>query len=268
MNLRYLATIKWKHDRSTKTVVAAAVFLLLAFGMGFAPVEPAPLRILLLGDSITQGTKAEYTYRYFLWRDLVDTGIQFDFIGSSKNNYDGNPDWPGHKGRSFDSDHEGHGGWTADEILEGRDKKKNSLPRWLNRYTPDVALVHIGTNDVGRLQDTSTTEEEIRRIIVELRKDNPEVIILLAKLIPLQPRHWDNEKIKELNERIGEIGIEMNTPSSPMIIVDQYTGFSAQRDLLDGVHPNRRGQKKMASRWFAALRPVIDDRLAHRVPGV
>lgn len=39
MNLRRLATTKWKRDPfpATTTIALAALFLLLVFGMGFAP---------------------------------------------------------------------------------------------------------------------------------------------------------------------------------------------------------------------------------------
>ena len=41
-----------------------------------------PVRILPLGDSITQSDKTYSSYRYYLWIKLIDAGIKFDYVGS------------------------------------------------------------------------------------------------------------------------------------------------------------------------------------------
>jgi uncharacterized repeat protein (TIGR01451 family) len=129
------------------------------------------VRILLLGDSITRGTNTYPSYRHPLWIKLVGSGRDFDFVGSQNSIGDGNPVFPDYKGQSFDSDHEGHSGWRADEIVAG-------LPKWLESYTPDIVLLHIGTNDVFDDQSTQSTVNEIMQIIDVLRADNPSVKIL------------------------------------------------------------------------------------------
>ena len=84
--------------------------------------KPAVLRILPLGNSITQGKFDLRSYRYALWKKLTDEGILFDFIGSMRTNHKGSPKWPKYKGKSFDTDHEGHWGWRVDEILAKQPK--------------------------------------------------------------------------------------------------------------------------------------------------
>jgi hypothetical protein len=50
----------------------------------------------------------------------------------------------------------------------------------------------------------------------------------------------------------------MSTTASPVVVVDQWTGFSATSDTKDGVHPNdSTGSQKMADAWFAALEPLF-----------
>jgi len=64
-------------------------------------------------------------------------------------------------GLNFDQDHEGHWGWRTDEILNGR-LAAGSLTEWLDYYTPDVVLIHLGTNDVYQNQSTTSTVEEVK----------------------------------------------------------------------------------------------------------
>lgn len=219
--------------------------------------EDGPLRILPLGDSITSSDEDHLSYRYNLWIKLTDSGIDFDFVGSLDSNVRGNPAWPDHDGRAFDRDHEGHWGWGVDQILGGVPHKPNDkLSEWLKGYTPDIVLLHMGTNDADRHQTTSSTVYELKQVIRLLQADNPNVTVLLAKLIPMSDVKV-NARIDELNSRIDDIAAEMTTAASPVIVVDQNSGFDADADTYDGVHPNESGEEKMASRWFEALQGVM-----------
>lgn len=215
----------------------------------------SPIRILPLGNSITQSNNTHYSYRYNLWKKLIDGGHHFDFVGSLNSNFGGNPDWPLYQGKNFDQDHEGHWGWRADQILQ-------NLPEWQNNYTADIALLHIGSQDCAQNNSIESTVGEIKQIIDTLRNSNPKVMILLAKLIP-----WNdpaiNNMINDLNSQMDHIAAEKTTSASPVIIVDQNTGFDNVNDTFDGIHPNESGEEKMAANWYAA----IDSLLKHRTSG-
>jgi hypothetical protein len=215
-----------------------------------------PLRILPLGNSITQADRYRRSYRYNLWLKLIDAGIDFDLVGSINSNHKGNPIWPDYKGHSFDSDHEGHYGWRADEIVNGAGGKSNKLSEWLKDYTPDIVLMHLGTNDICQHQDSSTTADELKQIIEVLRADNPNVIILLSNLIPIRDRIL-NVLVVDFNIRINTIAKEMDTMDSPVFVVDQYGGFDAELDSYDKLHPNERGEEKMASKWFQSMQEIL-----------
>ena len=55
----------------------------------------------------------------------------------------------------FDPDHDGRGGWTTDEIVNGRfplfpaNDKLGGPDGWLETQNPNIVLLHIGTNDIG-----------------------------------------------------------------------------------------------------------------------
>jgi lysophospholipase L1-like esterase len=207
------------------------------------------ITVLPLGDSITSGNGKHITYRYPLWVKFIDSGfnfdgIHFDLVGSQNSKHNGNRVWPEHRGHSFDHDHEGHPGWRAEQILA-------ILPTWLKGYTPDIVLLHIGTNDVMANQSTLSTTNEIEQIITVLRADNPRVIVLLAKIIPNRDLIL-NQRIIELNQQIDSIAVSKSTVESPVVIVDQNLGFNVTEDTDDGVHPNRTGAEKIAQKWFEA----------------
>lgn len=208
---------------------------------------PRQWRVMPIGDSITQANTMTDSYRRPLWRDLADVGFDVDFVGSLNTNFDGptpNPD--------FDLDHEGHWGWRADQFLAA-----DRLPQWALAQQPDVALIHLGTNDVRVGQDTASTIDELRQIIEILRGVNPGVVVFLARVIPsTQP--WASG-LESLNSEIPNLVASMDTAASPVLIVDQFAGFDASIDTYDGVHPNLAGETKMAAKWFAALAPQLNE---------
>jgi hypothetical protein len=73
-------------------------------------------KILPLGASRVEGARPEYeSFRYELWKDLIDGGWTFDYIGTQSDN----ASYPPFDNETFDIDHEGRGGWTSGQISDG-----------------------------------------------------------------------------------------------------------------------------------------------------
>jgi hypothetical protein len=215
--------------------------------------KAVPIRIMALGDSITQADSNHYGYRYELWRRMIDAQLSVDLVGSMTTNFGGNPLWPLYQGRSMDPQHEGHWGWKANEIVAGRPTEGN-LTTWLQSYTPDVVLLHLGTNDALDGDSTASTVRDLEKVIVTLQGDNPAVVILLAKLIPsTDPNGW---RIPLVNAEIEAIARRRQTPLSRIVVVDQWSGFDPVADLYDPWHPDASGEAKMAQNWVEALMAV------------
>ena len=69
-----------------------------------------------------------------------------------------------------------------------------------------------------------------------------------------RPRSTHHGGIKS----IAALATQLSTPTSPVVAVDLYTGFSVTNDLVaDGIHPTESGYQKMANAWFAALAPFL-----------
>ncbi|HEY7130271.1 MAG TPA: SGNH/GDSL hydrolase family protein [Nitrospira sp.] len=211
------------------------------------PPQPAPQRssatvkIMPLGDSITESTKGRHSYRYYLWHMLLEHGYHVDFVGSQYGVGNGPPADP-----DFDMNHEGHSGWRADEIL-------NQIQAWATATSPDVVLLHIGTNDVCQNQSVGSTVSDIGGIIDVLRTVNPRIRVLVAQLI-----NSSECPPSVLNAKLPALISDKDQAKSPIGLVDQYTGFDPATMTYDGIHPNDIGDSRMANRWFEKLAPMLE----------
>jgi lysophospholipase L1-like esterase len=254
-------------DRPLKNLSLLSISIGLAALIGItalpviASAEAGSLKILLLGDSITHAEVNRASYRYPLWKKLIDADIEFDFVGSMDSQLatysKGTPPQPDYKGRKFDQDHEGHFAWEANDIVNGRNPNNGtgsgSLSQWMLDYDFDIALVHLGTNDAFYRQSNPQVAAELKAVINTLREDNPNAIILLAKVIPTSRSKADKQAVEKLNGMIPSVASQMNNSASPVILVDQFTGFDANAETYDGVHPNALGEERIAQRWFDAI---------------
>jgi lysophospholipase L1-like esterase len=183
---------------------------------------------------------------------LLDAGYQVDFIGSRSTGLHEDAVWPDRNGVAFDPDHEGHYGWKTGEI---RDK----LAEWVAEYpaAPDIALIHLGSNDYGAINYYGAIVRPLTDIIRTLRSVNPNVVILVGHLNEQGATPW---VIRQLVEGTA---YWMNTEESPVVTVAHFEGWVEDPDdpgahTFDHAHPNPRGQAKMAQAWFETLTPHLD----------
>ena len=234
-----------------------------------ALVEAQSYKIMPLGNSITEGSEENPSYRYDLYRKLKEGYIDFNYVGSRTSAAVSGSVTPLPYCQTEDTSipslaHEGHWGWRADEILYGKSNAVSSgkLSDWLQGYTPHVVLMHLGSNDIFQNQSVSGTVSELREIVRVLRQYNPNVTILMAKLFPAHaPKVGTTaaNNLKLLNDQIPVLAKELNTTSSPVILVDQNTGFDPTPGVhtYDGIHPNATGANRMAARWYDALKSIL-----------
>ena len=234
-------------------VLAAALVVVPAATV----VAATDVKIMPLGDSITEASSSAAllpSYRSYLWSDLEAGGYtDVDFVGSRFGVYDESNPPAGEfdPGGNWDKDNEGHWGWRTDEILNGRPSSyPGTLSQWATTYQPDIALVHLGTNDAIQFQNPASTITELISVITTLRAANPNVTVFVAQLIPSSSGAV-NAQIDLLNALIPDLADE-STPESPVIIVDLNSGFSTAW-LADPYHPDVVGQAFMAQRWYDAL---------------
>ncbi|TKK91023.1 GDSL family lipase [Herbidospora galbida] len=217
-----------------RALLTALTGLLLTAGLLTTPAyaeSNGGVRIMPLGDSITDGFNVPGGYRINLWQRLVQAGHTADFVGSGFNG-------PASLG---DHDHEGHSGWRIDQI-------DAQIVGWLQAYSPRTILLHIGTNDMGQQYQVSTAPARLSALIDKIRANAPQVELFVAQITPSADPSF-NARIQTFNAAIPGI-VASKGPLTHL--VDQNTGFTTA-DLADGLHPNQTGYDKMAARWMTAL---------------
>ncbi|KAF2267139.1 SGNH hydrolase [Lojkania enalia] len=212
--------------------------LSLAMLVAAATTQEVKLRYMPFGDSITE----IICWRAQLWEKLQTTEWStVDFVGSGRNeNYCND--------NKYDRDNEGHSGFLAIDIANRR-----QLDGWLQQNPADVITMHLGTNDI--VQQNKAVADIIKAfttLVGTMRTSNPKMKIVVAQIIPMGFGNY-NTKIQELNRAIIPWAQGLNSTTSPIWVVDQYTGFSGTSDLRDGVHPNTSGDTKMMNVWYPAL---------------
>ncbi|WP_203712118.1 RICIN domain-containing protein [Asanoa siamensis] len=214
--------------------------LTVAVALVAVPAAPASaesnggVRVMPLGDSITDGFNVPGGYRINLWQRLVGGGYTVDFVGSGFNG-------PASLG---DHDHEGHSGWRIDQI-------DANVVGWLRAYNPRTVLLHIGTNDMNQNYDVANAPARLSALIDRIRATAPEVELFVAQITPETDPTLE-QRVRAYNAAIPGIVAGKGAKTH---LVDMHTPLTTA-DLADGVHPNQAGYDKMAATWYAALRSV------------
>ncbi|HEY8474697.1 MAG TPA: cellulose binding domain-containing protein [Natronosporangium sp.] len=230
--------------RTVLPIAAALAAVLAAVLIAQPAYSQAPVRIMPLGDSITGSPGC---WRALLWQQLQNTGYtNVDFVGTLP---------PQGCGFPYDGEHEGHGGFLVTNVAA-----QNQLPGWLAATNPDVVLMHFGTNDVWSNRPTDQILAAYGTLVDQMRANNPSMTVLVAQIIPMNPSTCGEcaQRVVALNNAIPGWAASKTTSQSPVVVVDQWTGFDTATDTYDGVHPNAAGDQKMAGRWYPALTAVLD----------
>ena len=198
--------------------------------------------ILAIGDSITQGGKTFICYRQVLIPELRKRNIGFTFIGPNQDAV---------------SAHAGYGGKNTRYLL--------SITKDVySRYPADIVMIHSGHNSFSKDKPVPGIIHYTEAMIDNIREINPDVIVLLAQVIPSGklPKY---SYIPELNQELSSLFGRLNKQWQSIILVNQAEGFHWKTDTVkDKVHPNASGAKKMAEKWIDALLPLLEKKDANK----
>ena len=211
----------------------------------------APVKIMLIGDSITEGADSNGSYRRYLDGMLRRDGHLIDFVGSRRKHSDDKTE-PDHY--EYDVDHEGHWGKSSAWMAE-------NMESLLASNVPDVAVIHLGTEDI--ISSNVAAEpladgivKNLGKVIDTLRARNGNVNIVLSALIPVAGKQ---DVVNLVNLKIARYVQGNATLPHPVVLADPSKGFDVSRDLAaDGAHPNAAGAGKMARVFADAI---------HNMPG-
>lgn len=244
--------------RATRILGAAivAVAVLPAAGAPAAerPGGPArgtadpSTRILIVGDSVTNGSVGDWTWRYWLWNNLVASGADVDFVGPNTGVLDPVADTVNamaYADPAFDVDHAARWGMS----LAFPDHPVGEL---VAEYGADVVVEDLGLNDLTWLHGSPEVVAELARLLVaDVRAANPAAAVVLCEL----PQTWI-VKTPEFNGLLEDLAAELDEPGARVVVARAPAPFVLDEDTYDLAHPSATGEVKIARSVAGALAEI------------
>ena len=126
---------------------------------------------------------------------------------------------------------------------------------WVLKQDVDVFVLELGANDGLRGVPLKETRQNLQDIIDAVRKENPDVKIILAGM--QIPPNLGKEYTTEFRNIFPELAEENNVE----LITFLLEGVAGNPSLnqQDGIHPTAEGQIILADNVWNVLRPVITE---------
>ena len=204
-----------------------------------------PVRILVVGDSMTQGSAGDWTWRYRLWQHLTEHRVAFDLVGPRDDLWDnvtGGFGSHAYVDPDFDADHAARWGMSMTF-------PDDSISDLVADYDPDVVVEMLGVNDLQFLgQRPEDLEGVLRRFVADARSVSPDVDVVLTRL----PQPW-LDAVPSFNDRVDALAAELTTADSRVVSAQADAGLVRAEDTWETYHPNATGDVKIAAAVADAL---------------
>ncbi|MBE0556884.1 MAG: hypothetical protein IH628_06590, partial [Proteobacteria bacterium] len=210
----------------------------------------APVKIMLIGGSATEGLDSSTSYRRYLDGMIRRSGHLSDFVGSRHKHKDGTAEPDSYQ---FDPDHEGHWGKDSEWIAD-------HMPRLLERNVPDVAVIQLGAEDIlaNKTKAEPLTDgiiKNIGRVITALRLKNAKVKIVIAQNLPVRGRE---ETCVLLNQKISRLARSSASTLSPVVFAEANQRIEPHHYMSkDDALPNASGARKIAGTLSNAISTLL-----------
>lgn len=240
-NLRYF--------HSMRRVFIIITYTLICLGCNSntdsVEVEQSEIKIMMLGDSRVDGSNSlngHQSYRYELWKNLIDNNFEFDFIGNVIDVID----YPSYQGNIFDPNHSGYGGYKSYTILD----------RFVDivdpNSIPDLVLLGIGGNDLTSGNTPESTIDNINVIVDFFQALNPEIKIIIEQIAPAKSDTMTENDwllITEFNRLVERLPNIQQNEDGYITVVNMAENWQDEY-LYDRVHYSNQGAKVVADRYF------------------
>ncbi|PDP88316.1 GDSL family lipase [Glycomyces fuscus] len=206
------------------------------------------LRVMVVGDSLSQGSSGDYTWRYHLWSHLRESDVEVDFVGPYDGMYAlaeqefGNQDYAD---PDFDTDHAARWGTTAQDL-------STEAARVAAEYQPHYLLLLAGTEDILAGGDADSALEGVGETVSTVRVVRGQTRFVLGELPPVEDPRADAE-IDRFNMGLVDLAEQLTSSASPVVVARVADGYASTSDNWDEAHPNTRGELKIAAAFADAL---------------
>ncbi len=218
-------------------------------------VKKNPVKIMPLGDSLTQGGDHDNSgaYRKPLGEMLDKAGLTYEFVGSHN--------WSKDNITNGQIMHSGYGGI---QVL-GLDKELEKM----KDCDPDIVLLMVGRNDnTNGITADTFTNLLYNNIISVLYEMFPGVTVYVGSIPPAR-RKVDGVGIEELSNASNDKAQGVTYEATKKMVEDkkaagdkiEFVDMSAEAsgmtwedfDAEDTVHPLMSGYEKIANQWYNAI---------------
>jgi lysophospholipase L1-like esterase len=206
---------------------------------------------MVVGDSISQGSSGDYTWRFWLYEHLVSDGVHPQMVGpytELKNNVKGVRDACSYADPRFE---------TASDATWGQSLATaiTTIRHRVSVYHPGYLLVLIGVDDLGYgITSLAGAEANLKTFIAQAREASPHIRIVIGRLLrrEREPAALTTQ-IAQYNADLPAITRQLSSHASPVVVADDTSAIDLSTDLWDGSHPNAEGEIKIAAGFARAL---------------
>jgi lysophospholipase L1-like esterase len=239
-----------------RAVVAVALAALAGTLLVATPAAAVTVhRVLVVGDSISQGSAGDYTWRYRLWKRLQSSAPgAVDFVGDRTYLYDNIAEQQGSQAYAdgnFDKQH--HALWGRPLVYE-----KDTIRDAVASSAAQVVLVLLGINDLVWFGATpAQVAGYMDELITNARAANPSVKIVIGHVLTRydiwNARILDAAETADLNNRYDQVAAQRSTSTSRVVTASTDSGWDPRSHTWDGTHPNSTGEVRIAAKFADAL---------------
>ena len=220
---------------------------------GASPAAGTSPRIMIVGDSITEGSAGDYTWQFRLYEHLRADGISPRMVGPYSSLYNNVTNAEGDQSYAdprFERANDARWGLTLF-------REKDAIGGNVATYRPDYLLVLLGLDDIswyGLSQPVMASN--LAGFIAAARAARPGIRIVLG-LIPPNIHEQTNPalaaNIASYNHTIALTAGQLSTKASPIAVAADGAQINVAADLWDGTHPNANGEIKIAAAFADVL---------------
>ncbi|KFY31523.1 hypothetical protein V493_01031 [Pseudogymnoascus sp. VKM F-4281 (FW-2241)] len=237
------------------------------------------LKVMVAGDSMTQGLEGDWTWRYRLWQWFKQNGVSVQFVGPYKGTVPAakpsQPQPPSLYGTPLVSSLYPDNGGYAKGVDGAFLSNSNHFAIWgraaavskglvkaaMQQSPADLMLIMLGFNDMGWFySDAYGTIDSIATLIANARSVNPNIKFAVAT-VPQRKFIGGREDLVEntniYNNLLPGSIAKWTTSQSPVYLVDLSNNYDCRpggcEAGYDGLHPNAWGEFEIASAFTKTL---------------
>ena len=205
-----------------------------------------PLRVMAVGDELTEGSGRTATYRRPLWQALEESGADVEFVGTRHGHR-----WSDFQDANFDQHHVAVSGADAAAAIA---LVVDAAPL----LRPDIVLLNVGTNDVRAGRPASAIADDIGAAVARVQASVPTAQVYVGTVLGCSTCGVDEDAYAALNAELAARATEWSTETSAVVLVDLGADFDHDTHTFDGLLPNEAGDRVIADAWYEAMSPAID----------